>query len=142
MKKFKSSSERKTRKIGRFIAKKLRKGDIVCLNGPLGAGKTLLTKAIAGYFGINEDVIKSPTYTYLRLYTAYNGIKIYHYDLYRIEVLDDYMKDQINEYFTQKDTISLIEWPQKIMEIIPQKIINIEIEPLNEKKRHIKIQGL
>ena len=120
---FQSRSESETIETAMKIGKLLKKGDIVTLNGDLGAGKTAFVKGIAEYFGCTDSVT-SPTFT---LVNEYDGdIKIYHFDVYRLEnpSLDEC--DWMDEYLFG-DGICLIEWAENIKNIIPKNYVEINI---------------
>lgn len=120
---FQSRSESETIETAMKIGKLLKKGDIVTLNGDLGAGKTAFVKGIAEYFGCTDSVT-SPTFT---LVNEYDGdMKIYHFDVYRLEnpSLDEC--DWMDEYLFG-DGICLIEWAENIKNIIPKNYVEINI---------------
>ena len=124
MNKYISHSEEETQKIAQEIAKELNIGDIITLNGDLGAGKTAFVRGIADYFGADSDDVTSPTFT---LVNEYNGdITLYHFDVYRLEnpSLDEC--DWMDDYLFG-DGICLIEWAENIKEVIPKKFIEINI---------------
>jgi len=118
-----TTSEIETFEIGKKIAKILQKGDIICLTGDLGAGKTTITKSIAKYFSV-EEYITSPTFT---IVNEYNGaIKINHFDVYRVEEIEEMYEIGYEEYFFS-DAICIIEWANLIEEIIPDNSLWIDI---------------
>ena len=103
-----AKNEKETIDIGKDFAKKLKKGDVVCLIGDLGAGKTTFTKGIAlALNSIYEPV--SPTFNIVNEYTG--DITIYHFDLYRLLSVDDLYSIDIDSYLFS-DGICVIEWPQ------------------------------
>lgn len=125
-----SHSEEETQNIAKEIAKTLTEGDIITLNGDLGAGKTAFVRGIADYFGADADEVTSPTFT---LVNEYDGdIKIYHFDVYRLEnpSLDEC--DWMDDYLFG-DGICLIEWAENIKEVIPKKFIEVNIAKNSEK---------
>ncbi|MCQ2387092.1 MAG: tRNA (adenosine(37)-N6)-threonylcarbamoyltransferase complex ATPase subunit type 1 TsaE [Clostridia bacterium] len=127
-----SSSEKKTREIAFEFAKTLNKGDVVLLNGDLGAGKTAFVKGVAEYF--NLEGVTSPTYAYLNIY----GNLLYHYDCYRLSSGEDALMLGLNDYFN-KDNICLIEWSENIKDILPENVKIVNIEKINETKRRITL---
>jgi len=117
--------ESETKKFGLNLGKDLKKGDIVALTGDLGTGKTTLTKYIGEGLGITE-MITSPTFTIIQEY--YSGrLPLYHFDVYRINSIEEMDELGCEEYF-YGDGITIIEWADKIMEIIPEEAIVINIE--------------
>lgn len=121
------------------IGHKLKKGDILALNGDLGAGKTVFAKGIAIALEIKEDVT-SPTYNII---CEYNGlIPFYHMDLYRISDYDEFEMLGV-DHLLFGDGIVVIEWCERIIDELPDNIIVIDIERSQESNiRTITIKGL
>ncbi len=114
-----------TFEIGRKLGKKAKPGEIICLFGDLGVGKTVLAKGIAEGLGINEP-INSPTFTILQVYDE-GRIPLYHFDVYRIEEVEEMYEIGFEDYF-YGEGLCIVEWANIIEEILPSKrtIINIE----------------
>ena len=125
-----SKSEKQTQEIAFEYAKTLVKGDVILLNGDLGAGKTAFTKGIAKYFGI--DGVTSPTYAYLNVY---NDL-IYHYDCYRLSCGEDALMLGLTDYFNGNN-ICIIEWSENIKEVLPDNVKVVEIQKIDENIRKI-----
>ena len=125
-----SNSEKQTQEIACEYAKTLSLGDVVLLEGDLGAGKTAFVKGVAKYFGL--DGVTSPTYAYLNVY----GEKIYHYDCYRLSCGEDATLLGLTDYFGGEN-ICFIEWAEKIEDVLPDKVKKVRIEKVNEKTRKI-----
>jgi tRNA threonylcarbamoyladenosine biosynthesis protein TsaE len=124
--------------LGRLIGEKLKKGDIVCLEGSLGSGKTTLVKGIALALGI-EDEVTSPTFT---IVSSYHGSPdLFHIDLYRIDHLDQLDDIGIDE-FLYGGGIAVIEWGEKMASLLPDTAIKILITINKDNSREINIQGL
>ena len=132
-----SNSENETIELGKKIAKNLKKGDIIILSGDLGSGKTKLTEGILSFFNL-QDEISSPTFTIVNEYIT-EKLNIYHFDLYRLNDIDEFEAIGGQEYF-EKD-VCIIEWGEMIEEILPQDYIKIEFSRNleDENKRNIKI---
>jgi tRNA threonylcarbamoyladenosine biosynthesis protein TsaE len=126
--KFISHSEKETQLIGRNLGKLLYKGDIVCLNGDLGTGKTVLVKGIAKALGIDE-YITSPTFTIVNEYDS--EIPLFHFDVYRINSPDEMYEIGFEEYIDNKGIV-VIEWADLISEIIPEENVNVIISKLDK----------
>lgn len=133
-----SYSEEETKKFGKDIGKKLKAGSIVALYGEMGTGKTILTKGIVEYF-CPHIVVKSPSFIYVNKYEC--KIPIYHIDLYRINHLSDALFLGVDELLNS-GAICIIEWPEKIKELLPQKRIEIEIKIVDENIREINYKEL
>lgn len=102
----------------------LRAGDVVCLSGDLGAGKTYLTKGIGRGMGV-ETEITSPTYTIMQVYDA--DVPLYHFDLYRIERPEDLLEIGFEEYVYGRG-ICVIEWADKFPGVIPEAYLSIQLK--------------
>lgn len=142
MKNYESFSENDTFEIAKNIAKELKKGSIVCLDGDLGVGKTIFAKGFAKGLGIEDD-ITSPTFTLVQSYESLDNV-LHHFDVYRIS--DESEMDEIGygEYFFS-DAICLIEWSSLIPDLIPENAIRISIEKDMKKGfdyRNINIEGI
>ncbi len=117
-----------TNKIGELIGALVNSGDIICLIGDLGTGKTHLTKGIAKGLDI-KDHITSPTFTIVNEYTG--RLKLYHFDVYRVNDPDEIAAIGFDEYIFS-DGVSIIEWANYIEELIPPNNLTITIDKLPE----------
>ncbi len=136
---FISNNENETKAIGFNLASKLNKKDIVILTGDLGSGKTKFTEGFLSYFGL-EDEISSPTFTIVNEYSK-NDVNIYHFDVYRLEDLDEFYSIGGTDYFD--NGICLIEWGELIEPILSKYIkINISKDSENENIRNITIEKI
>lgn len=121
-------SVEKTLNIGKQFGALVKEGDIICINGDLGAGKTHFTKGLAKGLGIN-DYITSPTFN---IVNEYNGrLKLYHFDVYRVNDPDEIAAIGFDDYIFS-DSVSVIEWSNYIDELIPLERINLTITKLPE----------
>lgn len=135
-KRLESTSVEETISAGRNFAASLKPGDVVRLEGDLGAGKTHFVKGVASYFEIDESDVSSPTFT---LINEYNGsVPVYHFDCYRIEHEQEALEIGAEDYL-YGNGISLVEWPEKIQGLIPVKAIKVQLKHLSENKREILI---
>ena len=117
---FISTSREETEQFAQKFAKTLRAGDVVLLDGDMGAGKTVFAKGVAKGLGIEEEVT-SPTYAYMN---DYDG-RLFHYDCYRIESVAQAESLGLADYFDMGG-ICLIEWAQNISSALPKKLIKIK----------------
>ena len=131
-----SSSVEETIQFGKQFAEQLKPSDVVCLNGDLGAGKTHFVKGIASFFGIDYSKVHSPTFTLINEY--HGSISLYHFDCYRINHEQEAIEIGTEEYF-YGNGISVVEWPEKIRTLLPNKSIWVHLTPLKEHKREITI---
>lgn len=120
-----SYSEDDTKMLALITAKEAKKGDIFCLDGDLGAGKTVFAKGFAEALGITEPVT-SPTFTIVKEYQG-GRLPLYHFDVYRIEEPEEMEAIGYEEYF-YGDGVCLVEWSTQIEELIPENAIRITIK--------------
>lgn len=125
MRRIESRSEQETYQAGRQLGQFAKSGEIYCLNGDLGVGKTVFTKGFAEGIGIQEPV-NSPTFTIIQQYEE-GRIPLYHFDVYRISDIDEMEEIGYEDYFFG-DGVCLIEWANLIEEIIPDYAVWITIE--------------
>jgi tRNA threonylcarbamoyladenosine biosynthesis protein TsaE len=129
-----------TSALGRSIGEKLKKGDILALSGELGSGKTCFTGGIARGLGVGNDYqITSPTFTLINEYPA--KLALYHFDVYRLGSYADLDDLGYEEYFSGNGVV-VIEWAEKIAQIVPPEAIFINFEYIDENKRRITFKGL
>ncbi|MFA4995628.1 MAG: tRNA (adenosine(37)-N6)-threonylcarbamoyltransferase complex ATPase subunit type 1 TsaE [Patescibacteria group bacterium] len=137
-----SKSEEETFKIARDLAFKAKPGDVFALEGDLGSGKTTFTKGFASALGIKEN-ITSPTFVILKKYSLpENQQKIsflVHIDCYRMGSIQDAYSIGIDELFENKDAVILLEWPDKIKEILPSRTVELRFEYIDDKTRKMLI---
>ena len=119
-----TTSPNETFELGKKIAQKVEQGQIICLNGDLGVGKTVFTQGIAAGLGITESV-NSPTFTIIQEYDE-GRIPLYHFDVYRIGDPEEMYEIGYEDYFFG-DGVCLIEWSTLIEELIPKEATKIEI---------------
>lgn len=124
-----------TEELGFQLASKLHGGEVVLLNGELGAGKTTFSKGLARGLGIS-DTITSPTFTLLNVYQG-KELKLYHFDMYRLTDGSD-SDYGFDEYYGLSDTVCLIEWTVA-HEYFGAKVIKVDIDYLSATERKIKI---
>ena len=129
-----------TMELGRQLGALAQAGDIICLIGDLGTGKTHMTKGIAEGLMV-EDYITSPTFTIVNEYVG--RVKLHHFDVYRVNDPDEIAAIGFDEYIFS-DAVSIIEWANYIEELIPSEHIRINISKLpaiGENCRKIVING-
>lgn len=127
---FESTSSQMTFEFAKKMGEKLKSGDVLCLDGDLGVGKTVFTKGVAAGLGIKDDV-SSPTFTLIQEY--YGGrLPLYHFDVYRIDGPWD-MDDLGYEEYFYGEGVCLVEWGSMIKELFPENTIYVRIEKDLEK---------
>lgn len=137
MKSITTRTPEETMKAGSTFASYLQKGDVISLRGSLGAGKTVFAKGIAKALGI-EDNIVSPTFTLIQEYEG--KMKMFHLDLYRLSGEDEF-ESMGGEDFLYPDGTSLIEWSEKIEDMLPEGTIYIDIAIADDLSRTITAEG-
>ncbi|MDF2984798.1 MAG: hypothetical protein K0R50_308 [Eubacterium sp.] len=130
-----TQSFEETVEFGKKLGRILKPGDVICLSGDLGTGKTALTNGIAKELGINS-YITSPTFT---LVNEYQGkYPLYHFDVYRIADPDEMFDIGFDEYISG-DGITIVEWGELISEILPGEIIKVDIKKNLQKGLDIRV---
>ncbi|MDY5577237.1 MAG: tRNA (adenosine(37)-N6)-threonylcarbamoyltransferase complex ATPase subunit type 1 TsaE [Lachnospiraceae bacterium] len=127
---FETGSAEETFQIGRTLAQQAEAGQVYCLDGDLGVGKTVFTQGFAAGLDISEPV-NSPTFTIVQEYEE-GRMPFYHFDVYRISDVEEMYEIGCEEYFFGEG-VCLIEWAHLIEEIIPDNAIHIRIEKNLEK---------
>ena len=126
-----------TIELGFKIGQKLKKGNILAMQGTLAAGKTTITKGIAKALEIS-DTITSPTFCLISEY--YGKMPLYHMDVYRLEGSEDF-NNLGTEDMLYGDGVCIIEWSEKIMDALPKETIIINIQPQDDGSRKIQISN-
>lgn len=114
------------------------KHKILLFNGEMGAGKTTLIKEIVKQLGV-DDVANSPTFSLVNEYHSTKGEIIYHFDFYRIESEEEAMDIGVEDYF-YGDAWCFIEWGEKVQNLLPLDITNVNIDILDENRRTIQLK--
>ena len=133
-------SEEDTEEVASCISKHIPFGSAVALQGNLGAGKTVFARGFIRGLDI-EDVVSSPTFTLIKEYYADNNQWIYHLDLYRITDIEAALTFGIDEYINDDNAITLIEWAERIDEILPKNTVRIKLNTINENTRKIIVDS-
>ncbi len=133
-----SHSPQETIKLGTKIASHAAPGDIICLFGDMGGGKTTLVKGIAQGLKVDPNQVNSPTFV---LFNIYEGkIPLYHFDLYRLEDRREILGLGYEEYF-YGNGIAVVEWAQKLKNLMPEEYLSVEFHYSGQDQRLIKILG-
>jgi len=111
---------------------------VFAFNGKMGAGKTTFIKAICETMGVQETV-NSPTFSIVNEYEAADGRIIYHFDCYRITKIQEALDLGAEEYL-YSGNLCFIEWPENIAPILPDTVVNVDIEELENGKRNVIIK--
>jgi tRNA threonylcarbamoyladenosine biosynthesis protein TsaE len=137
--KLQTYSEAETRLLGEIIGKNLNQGDFVALIGDLGSGKTCMTKGMAKSLGVSEQYeITSPTFTIINEYPGI--VTFWHVDAYRLESSRDMIDAGFEDFFSSGGVV-VIEWAEKILDILPPNTLFVTFEYVNETTRDVRISG-
>lgn len=128
-----------TERFGRHLGSALTPGTTIALNGPLGAGKTHLTRAIAeGMNVVNPSLVNSPTFVLIQEYPA--RLPIYHFDAYRLKSPAEFESLGTEEYF-QSDGVCIVEWAEKVISSLPVDRLEITIDIIGPTARRLTINA-
>ena len=136
MEEFITHGENETLKVAAKFAAGLSAGDIVLLNGDLGAGKTVFTKGIVNTLSNGKIIAVSPTFVIVNIYDTEPVIN--HFDLYRVEDVSELEAIGIEEYL-YSDAINIVEWSERAIELFPSTSIVVEILKIDDDTRKIRI---
>lgn len=136
MKKISLKSLADTQQLAQQLAATLRGGEVLALSGQLGAGKTTFTQALAKALGVKQTV-KSPTFTILQTYSA-GRLTLCHVDAYRLKSINELEAIGLTDYLGQVNTITIIEWAEKIKKAIPRNATWLKFT-LNKDSRTVLI---
>lgn len=130
-----SDSAEATRELGFRMGRELKSGDVVALEGPLGAGKTVFVQGLAGALGITEAV-SSPTFTII---SEYRGLMtLYHMDLYRLSTPEEFAFLGVEEII-EGDGVTVVEWGEKAGDELPERSIRVNITIGDDGERLIQV---
>lgn len=128
-----------TKQFAHELAKQLKGGEILCLYGNLGSGKTTFVQGLAEGLGIKHRII-SPTFIIVRSYKL-NKLNFFHIDLYRVDSASKMIGLGIDEIFNNKKNIIAVEWAEKLGKTLPKRRIDIKFTYLNKDQRNIDIKS-
>jgi len=129
--KYSAENLEQTEQLAEQLAKNLRAGDVIALNGELGAGKTTFVRFLARACGLPDNV-RSPTFNILNIYPG--KMPFYHFDFYRLNNTADLENIGGREFIPSEDGITVIEWAEKIPEVLPEDYLEIKISAAGEKR--------
>jgi tRNA threonylcarbamoyladenosine biosynthesis protein TsaE len=132
-----SNSVKETAEIGKKLGRILEPGDIICLFGNLGSGKTVLAKGIAVGLGINKKNVISPSFVLMRQHIS-GRIPLYHFDLYRLKSCEDILAIGYEDYLFAQGA-SVIEWADRLKYLLPKHFLKIELKVAGQLRRELKL---
>ncbi len=129
-------SEQEIEKLGRALAEVFEPGWVIGLVGPLGAGKTRLVRAVAESLGVDPRAISSPTFVLIHEYEG--RVPVYHFDVYRLKSPQEFEDLGVADYWNAGG-VCLIEWADRVQELLPADGWQIRIEPMGQTQRRVQI---
>lgn len=134
-----SDSLKQTEALAAALAAELAAGDLVCLYGDLGAGKTYFTKGLVAGLGGDADDVSSPTFVLMQSYQGH--LPIYHFDSYRLGGGAEMLDLGIDE-IVYGDGVTVIEWADRVAEVLPQERFEVHLRAADEHTRQIRVAGV
>ena len=133
---FFSKSPEQTRRLGMRIGALLQAGDVVCLQGDLGAGKTTMVQGVARGWGALDEV-SSPTFVLVNIYRRADSSQFFHFDAYRIDKLDEAEELDLDALLAQGPLV--VEWPERVEAILPKVRLWVFLEHESDEHRAIRL---
>ena len=124
------NNEAETLEFAKEFSARLKPGDILALSGELGAGKSVLARALMRVLGVVDEALPSPTYTIIQEYEG-KTCRIAHMDWYRLGGADELEAIGVREYF-QSPWICLIEWPERALQLLPDETVHISLHCVDD----------
>lgn len=135
---FFSRSPEQTRRLGARLGAVLRPGDVICLQGDLGAGKTTFVQGVAKGWG-SQDAVSSPTFLLVNEYRRADGSLLFHMDAYRLDSAPEAEELDLDSMLA--DGALLIEWPERIDGLVPPEHLWVKLEHVDEEERELKFKA-
>ncbi len=136
-----SHSAEQTRRLGMRLGALLLPGDVICLSGDMGAGKTVFTSGIGHGWGA-QQAVTSPTYNLVHQHARLtDSAKLYHLDCYRLHSVADAATVGLDDILDDGESVVVFEWPERIAEALPKKRLWIELRVTEPTRRNIIFSG-
>ena len=133
-----SRSPEETVQLGEHLGKALKRGDIICLFGDLGSGKTTLIKGIAQGMGIRRSHVHSPSFVLMNIYEG--RLPLFHFDLYRLDYIGEIRAIGYDD-FLYNDGVAVIEWADKLGSHLPEQYLKVELKHKKLNERIIRLSA-
>ena len=133
---FVSHSVAQTQQLGSILAQQLKPGDVLLMLGDMGVGKSEFTRGLARGLGVT-GYVTSPTFTILQVHEE-GRMPLYHFDWYRLSDVEELYELSMDEYL-YGEGVSVIEWPSRAEEAIPDTYLQVELIPVGEEDRVIQL---
>ena len=135
-----SHSEAETLQLAARLARRLSAGDVVCLEGPLGSGKTCFVRGLATGLGLDPTAVNSPTFViWQRYHDTHTALALVHLDAFRLAGPDDLESVGWEELLETPDTVIAVEWPSRIAAALPPRRIDVVMTHVGESTRRITV---
>lgn len=134
-----ATSESAMKKLGVSLGELLRGGEVIELVGDVGAGKTTFVKGLAKGMGVDETV-QSPSFTITQVYEARDGLRLHHYDFYRLKSAG-IMENELDESIHDPQSVTVIEWADSVKDVLPNDRLIIAITAPTDTTRHLVFSG-
>ena len=135
---FFSRSPEQTRRLGMRLGAHLQPGDVICLQGELGAGKTTFVQGVAAGWG-SLDAVSSPTFVLVNVYRRSDGDQLFHFDTYRVESAAEAEELDLDAMLGSGPLI--IEWPERLGDLIPKERLWINLDHMAEEHRQMRFNA-
>jgi len=132
-----SDSPEQTQTLAAALAQTLRGGEVIALDGELGAGKTQFVRGLLKGLGGNPRTVSSPTFVLLNVYDS-GRLPLFHLDAYRVSGSDDFESIGFNELIEQGGVV-VVEWASRVIDLLPQKRIDVQIQAIGPTVRSIQV---
>lgn len=137
---FRSRCETDTDRFSLALASAVQNGLTIALNGQLGAGKTRLVRGLCVALGVSEDHVSSPTFVLMQLYTD-GRIPVAHFDTYRLGDPEEFLAIGADEYLNSGEWLCLVEWADRVADILPDDRLTIRISHTGENERLMEVSA-
>jgi len=135
---FFSRSSEQTRRLGTRLGAMLKPGDLICLSGDLGAGKTTLVQGIAQGFG-SLDPVSSPTFVLVNVYRREDGSELHHLDVYRLGGVEEAVDLDLDSLIETGTLV--IEWAERIKPVLPREALWVHMRYISDEQRNLLFEA-
>jgi tRNA threonylcarbamoyladenosine biosynthesis protein TsaE len=133
-----SRSSEQTRRVGMRLGALIQSGDVICLNGDLGSGKTTLVQGISAGWG-SVDAVSSPTFVLVNVYRRPDGKRLYHLDAYRLKDAQEAVDLDLDVMLDNGPLV--IEWAERVRDALPQDCLAVSLKYVDEDQRDLLFEG-
>lgn len=133
-------SPTQTYQLGQQLGTMIREGDLICLCGELGAGKTTFASGIGSGWGARE-IVNSPTFVFVNEYSDSRGRRLYHIDAYRLRDAADSQSIALDDLLDDPHGAVMIEWAERVQEVLPNEYLQIDLVAIDDQTRQVKLEA-